>query len=59
MTATTAFYMLQTIKTMHLRIEKQSSNAQKIADFLEKHKKVSKVVYPGLKSFKQKKLADK
>ena len=55
----TAFIQLQTSKTMHIRVERQSQTAMKIATFLEKHPKVSKVVYPGLKSFPQKALADK
>jgi len=54
-----AFYTLQTIKTMGLRIQKQSSNAQKIAEFLEGHPAVDVVRYPGLASFPQKKLADR
>merc|ERR1712046_65460 len=54
-----AFIILQTSKTMGLRVKKQSENAMAIAQFLEKHPKVTKVVYPGLKSFPQKELADK
>ena len=54
-----AFYTLQTIKTMGLRIQKQSSNAQKIAEFLEGHPAVDVVRYPGLASFPQKELADR
>jgi cystathionine gamma-lyase len=40
-------------------MEKHASNAQKIAEFLENHKKVRKVYYPGLKSHPQYKLAKK
>ncbi|CEM32862.1 unnamed protein product, partial [Vitrella brassicaformis CCMP3155] len=54
-----AFYQLQTTKTMALRVRQQSATAQRVAEFLEKHPKVDKVVYPGLKSFPQKELADK
>merc|ERR1719436_1942989 len=54
-----AFLILQTTKTMGLRVKKQSQNAQAIAEFLEKHPKVTKVIYPGLKSHPQKALADK
>lgn len=39
-----AFYQMQTSKTMGLRIEKQSKNAMKIAQFLETHPNVIKVV---------------
>eukprot|EP00494_Astrolonche_serrata_P032182 UN32451 len=54
-----AFQQLQTMKTLKLRVTQQCSNAQKVAEFLEKHPAVDKVNYPGLKSFPQKALADK
>ena len=54
-----AFLQLQTIKTMPLRVRQQSQTAMKIAQFLETHPKVTKVVYPGLESHPQKDLADK
>ncbi|WP_419241701.1 trans-sulfuration enzyme family protein [Cardinium endosymbiont of Nabis limbatus] len=54
-----AFFTLQSIKTMHLRIRAQSENAAQIARFLEEHPKVEKVGYPGLGSFPQKPLADR
>lgn len=54
-----AFLQLQTVKTMSLRVTKQSNNAQKVAEFLEKHPAVERVMYPGLKSFPQKALADR
>ena len=59
MTPLTAFLILQTMKTMHLRVRQQSTSAMKIATFLEAHPKVVKCVYPGLDSFPQKELADK
>lgn len=54
-----AFLQMQTVKTMELRVIKQSASAQRIAEFLETHPKVTKVVYPGLASFAQKAVADK
>jgi len=54
-----AFMILQTTKTMGLRVKQQSSTAMAIAEFLESHPKVTKVYYPGLASFPQKELADK
>merc|ERR1719401_2386761 len=54
-----AFMILQTSKTMALRVRQQSKTAMAIAEFLEKHPKVTKVVYPGLASHPQKDLADK
>ena len=59
MSPMTAFLMLQTMKTMGLRIRRQSESAMKIATFLEGHPKVSRVVYPGLASHPQKELADR
>lgn len=45
-----AWLVLRGLKTLHLRIEKQSANALAVAEFLETHPKVKKVFYPGLKS---------
>jgi len=54
-----AFMILQTSKTMALRVKQQSQTAMAIAKYLESHPKVTKVVYPGLDSHPQKALADK
>ncbi len=54
-----AFYTLQGIKTMSTRLEAQSANARKVAEFLETHSMVERVAYPGLDSFPQKELADR
>ena len=45
-----AFLILQGIETLHLRMERHSSNALKVAEFLEGHEKVSWVNYSGLAS---------
>ncbi|TNF88815.1 MAG: PLP-dependent transferase [Gammaproteobacteria bacterium] len=58
MTPMVAFYTLQGIKTMSTRLESQSANALKVAQFLETHPNVDRVAYPGLESFPQKELAD-
>merc|ERR1719336_2086643 len=50
---------MATCKTMPLRVQQQSNTAMAIAEFLETHPKVTRVVYPGLASFPQKALADK
>jgi cystathionine gamma-synthase len=47
------------IKTLHLRVTKQAENALKLAQYLEKHSKVEKVLYPGLESHTQHNLAKK
>merc|ERR1719394_884677 len=54
-----AFMVLQTTKTMALRVKQQSATALAIAQYLEKHPKVTKVVCPGLASHPQKDIADK
>ncbi len=45
-----AFLFLQGLETLHLRMLKHSENALAVAQFLEKHEKVSWVNYPGLES---------
>eukprot|EP01064_Diplonema_japonicum_P022838 TRINITY_DN3304_c0_g2_i4.p1 TRINITY_DN3304_c0_g2~~TRINITY_DN3304_c0_g2_i4.p1 ORF type:complete len:412 (+),score=133.86 TRINITY_DN3304_c0_g2_i4:57-1292(+) len=55
----TGFLQGQACKTIGLRVRKQSENAQKVAEMLESHPQVLKVMYPGLKSFPQKELADR
>ncbi len=42
------FLVLRGIKTLPLRMQKHSENAQKIAEFLATHPKVSRAYYPGL-----------
>jgi cystathionine gamma-synthase len=46
----TAFLVLRGLKTLDLRIQRQNDSAIKVAEFLEKHKKVRAVHYPGLPS---------
>ncbi len=43
-----AFQFLQGLETLHLRMERHSTNALAVARFLEKHPNVSWVNYPGL-----------
>ena len=52
-----AWLTLQGTKTLSIRLERQSSNALAIAEFLEAHPKVAEVRYPGLASFPQHELA--
>ena len=53
-----AFQFIQGLETLPLRIREHSRNAQSVSEFLEKHEKVSKVIYPGLQSGEAKKRAD-
>jgi cystathionine gamma-lyase len=52
-----AWLTLQGTKTLSIRLERQTANAQAIAEFLESHPKVKQVRYPGLESFPQHALA--
>lgn len=45
-----SWFFIQGLETLSLRVERHVSNAQKLAEFLEKHPKVAKVNYPGLES---------
>ena len=47
---TAAYLLLRGMKTLHLRIAQQNRSALAIARYLERHKKVERVFYPGLKS---------
>ena len=54
-----AWLTLRGLKTLPLRLQQHSANAQKIAGWLERHPKVARVHYPGLASFPQAELAEK
>ncbi|KXB06074.1 O-acetylhomoserine aminocarboxypropyltransferase [candidate division MSBL1 archaeon SCGC-AAA382F02] len=54
-----AFLFLQGLETLHLRMERHSENALKVAEFLEDHPKVDWVVYPGLSEHPPHDLAEK
>ena len=43
-----SFLFLQGLETLHLRMERHSTNAQAVAEFLLKHPHVTWVNYPGL-----------
>jgi len=53
------FLALRGVKTLHIRMREHERNATKIADYLSKHPKVDRVVYPGLASHPQHELAKK
>jgi cystathionine gamma-lyase len=52
-----AFLVLRGLKTLHLRMARHAENALALARFLEGHRQVEKVVYPGLTSHPQHELA--
>ncbi len=43
-----AFLLIQGLETLTLRMEKHCQNGQAIADFLDQHPQVEKVIYPSL-----------
>lgn len=54
-----AFLLLQGLETLHVRMDRHVSNAQRVAEFLEAHPQVAWVNFPGLKSSKYHALAQK
>ena len=56
---TNAFYFINGLETLHLRMERHCENALKVAKFLHKHNEVSWVSYAGLDGNKFNKLAKK
>lgn len=47
-----AFLLARSLRTLAVRVKSQNQSAMKIAEFLQKHKKIEKVNYPGLSDFK-------
>ncbi len=54
-----AWQLLQGLETLHLRLERHSSNALTVARHLEQHPAVAWVSYPGLDSSPSKEVADR
>jgi cystathionine gamma-lyase len=54
-----AFLVLRATKTLAVRMRAHQENAIRVAQYLESHKKVEKVFYPGLRSHPQHALAQK
>ncbi len=52
-----SWLVLRGIKTLAIRMEAHQKNALQVAKFLESHPMVEKVIYPGLKSHPQYKIA--
>lgn len=53
MSPTHAFHTMRGMRTLHVRMDRHCENAMEIAKFLESHRKVAQVRYPGLKSHPQ------
>ncbi len=45
-----AYLLLRGMKTLDLRVQRQNENGMRVAHFLEKHRAVHRVYYPGLPS---------
>ncbi|KAL8471623.1 hypothetical protein ACS0TY_028401 [Phlomoides rotata] len=54
-----AYLIIRGMKTLHLRVQQQNSTAQRMAEILEAHPKISRVYYPGLASHPEHELAKK
>ena len=54
-----SFLLLRSLKTLSVRMQRHSENAQAVAEFLESHPSVSKTIYPGLISHPQHDIAKK
>lgn len=54
-----AWLLMRSLRTLPMRMERHQRNAMMVAEFLEKHPKIKKVNYPGLKSFPQYELGKK
>jgi len=52
-----SFLVLRGIKTLHVRMQRHCENGKAIAEFLQKHPKVEKVFWPGLKNHPNHKIA--
>lgn len=59
LSAFNAFILNRGLETLHLRMERHSENALKLAKFLESHEKISWVKYPKLESHYAYKNAEK
>jgi cystathionine gamma-lyase len=52
-----AFFVLRSLKTLPIRMERHCANAMAVARWLEQHPGIAQVFYPGLKSHRQHDLA--
>jgi cystathionine gamma-synthase len=48
--AQNAYLLLRGLKTFELRMQRHNENGQRVAEFLESHPRVERVLYPGLAS---------
>ena len=53
------YLLIRSIKTLSVRMERHNKNGMEVAKFLSKHKKIKRVMYPGLESDPNYKIAKK
>ena len=54
-----SYLMIRGLKTLELRVERASANAQKVAEFLAGHPRVERVFFPGLADAESKAVAER
>lgn len=54
-----SYLLYRSLKTFALRVQQQNQNAMELAAFLERHPKVQRVLYPGLRSHPQHAIAQR
>ncbi len=54
-----AWLLLKSLETLHLRVERHCSNAEKIATALDGHPAIARLIYPALHSHPQHEIAKK
>jgi methionine-gamma-lyase len=54
-----AWLLIRGLKTLPVRMDRHCENAEKIADRLEKHQKIKKVIYPSLFKGKNREIVEK
>ncbi len=59
LSAFNAWVLVKSLETMEMRVQRMTENAQAVAEFLEDHKKIKSVRFPGLKSHPGYELAKK
>jgi cystathionine gamma-lyase len=53
------YLLIRSIKTLSVRMERHNKNGMEVANFLSKHKKIKRVMYPGLENDPNYKIAKK
>jgi len=54
-----SFLAMRSLKTLAVRMQAHENNAMAVAEYLQKHPKIEKTIYPGLKDHPQHQLAKK